>query len=611
MSARRRMLGAAFGAAIVLGPLGDAYAAATCYRLPFNNPNLKDGWGSTCCGRKSPHRGVDFPQRAGTPIPAIAEGVVRVKAYSSCLGNVVVVEHPDGAFSGYCHMTGQSPLAVGAHVNMSDIVGNVGGVGTCATGPHLHLTMSNQVGGWAAGATFDPYAYIQAHKTCNQEPRGWFDKAACDGIAGWAQDLDVPNDPINVHLYFGGPAGDPKAYAMALLANGHRDDLCTAIGSCNHGFSTTPPLAFFDGVSRPVFAYAIDPNDGSHTDLGSKPLACDSLPIPALAGGSVRRRVLDVNALTAWHFTSVEIATIPDAALAAIPLGPDLPTAPELVAVKGAPAVYVREYETVRHVPTPEVLAAWALAATAPKAVTDADLATSVVGAPWTDKPYLVKGTDAEVYLVDAAPALWGELVDATIPTQMAPGATATATLRFRNRGSIPWAKGTVAIAPTPRDVASAVCDPSWPSCVRAGTFAQDVAPGGDATVQVTLRAPAAEGVTQACFGLVTGAHWFSAPGANGPADDATCRTITITSAAAAAGGGASDVDGGTSDEQDSPSDSAGGCACTAAGTSRHSGFAGLFAAAGAFLLAMGTVVRRGRRRSKALAGGVTPTTTE
>ncbi|MBO6935356.1 MAG: VCBS repeat domain-containing M23 family metallopeptidase [Deltaproteobacteria bacterium] len=159
-------------------------AAALCYELPFPNPNLSDGFGSTCCGRSNPHRGVDFAQATGTRIPAVANGTVRVKTYSSCLGHVVVLRHPDGMYSGYAHMREASPLRIGQQVTIGTTVGRVGNTGTCTTGPHLHLTISNHEAGWGSGSVVDPYRYIRNHgrsdEMCNDQDDD------CDG------DVDEP-----------------------------------------------------------------------------------------------------------------------------------------------------------------------------------------------------------------------------------------------------------------------------------------------------------------------------------------------------------------------------------------------------------------------------------
>ena len=153
-----------------------AYAGTVCYQLPFKNPNLSDGWGSTCCGRTNPHRGVDFPQAIGTKIPAVADGIVRRNEWNGCLGHALVLEHADGMFSGYNHMNTASTLAIGTKVKRGDTVGRVGSTGTCTTGPHLHLTMAPGVDGFKVGTTVDPYKYIKEHQTCTAP--------SCDRSAG-------------------------------------------------------------------------------------------------------------------------------------------------------------------------------------------------------------------------------------------------------------------------------------------------------------------------------------------------------------------------------------------------------------------------------------------
>jgi hypothetical protein len=142
-----------------------ANAVDVCYQLPFSNPNLADGWGSTCCGRTSPHRGVDFPQPTGTKIPSVADGVVVRVTWTNCLGNVVVVKHPDGMYSGYCHLSA-ALVSPGQGVSKGQHIAAVGNTGTCTTGPHLHLTMSPEETGYMYGTTVDPYAYIKAHEQC-------------------------------------------------------------------------------------------------------------------------------------------------------------------------------------------------------------------------------------------------------------------------------------------------------------------------------------------------------------------------------------------------------------------------------------------------------------
>ena len=71
-------------------------------------------------------------------------------------------------------------------------------------------------------------------------------------------DPDAPAQSINVDFYFDGPAGASGAMGMRVLANQHRDDLCAAIGSCEHAFDFDVPLGVRDGKSHEVHAYGID-----------------------------------------------------------------------------------------------------------------------------------------------------------------------------------------------------------------------------------------------------------------------------------------------------------------------------------------------------------------
>lgn len=63
-----------------------------------------------------PHRGEDWGAPSGTPIPAAGAGKVVFKGNMSGYGNVVVLEHANGAeivHTLYAHMSAESPLAMG------------------------------------------------------------------------------------------------------------------------------------------------------------------------------------------------------------------------------------------------------------------------------------------------------------------------------------------------------------------------------------------------------------------------------------------------------------------------------------------------------------------
>ncbi|MBD8466939.1 M23 family metallopeptidase [Plantibacter sp. CFBP 8798] len=134
-------------------------ATALRYQFPFSNADTADGWGSMI-DRTSPHRGLDFPQPGGTPVGSVAEGVVRISEYTAELGNAIVVEHPDGWFSGYSHLLDGSRVQAGIPVLRGGTIGQVGNTGSASRGNHLHLTISDTARGYYSGTTIDPYPFI-------------------------------------------------------------------------------------------------------------------------------------------------------------------------------------------------------------------------------------------------------------------------------------------------------------------------------------------------------------------------------------------------------------------------------------------------------------------
>ena len=105
------------------------------------------------------HSGQDFDPGYGTPIQAIADGIVTEVSPSLC-GTAVVISHNvnNTKFdSEYCHMIYGSPgVSVGQSIMAGTIIGNVGQTGM-ATGPHLHLEIH------VSGNAIDPLAFLRSH----------------------------------------------------------------------------------------------------------------------------------------------------------------------------------------------------------------------------------------------------------------------------------------------------------------------------------------------------------------------------------------------------------------------------------------------------------------
>ena len=83
------------------------------------------------------HRGLDLRGAEGSPIHACADGVVALVDNLYYSGNAVYINHGNGVFSSYLHMS--KPLVQpGERVKRGQVIGLVGATGR-VTGPHLHL----------------------------------------------------------------------------------------------------------------------------------------------------------------------------------------------------------------------------------------------------------------------------------------------------------------------------------------------------------------------------------------------------------------------------------------------------------------------------------------
>jgi hypothetical protein len=235
--------------------------------------------------------------------------------------------------------------------------------------------------------------------------RGNLDSATCDAIAGWTQDQASPDTAINVELYFDAPVGKTGAGSIEVPAGTSRTDLCTAIKSCDHGFSVPVPGALEDGTAHTVYAYGVaNSGEGPNELLGGAPITftCNTPAAPLTTQAGLKRQIVDSTSFKAWSFVSLDVVKETDPFVASYPTGSSLPATPTVVIAQGAPEVWVIDGAVRRHVVSPASLAAWAF-----KVVTwtAADVDACAQGADWPTTPFLMQGAgEAEVYVLDAAP---------------------------------------------------------------------------------------------------------------------------------------------------------------------------------------------------------------
>lgn len=120
----------------------------------------RDGRGSPECGRG--HCGVDLDGPRGTPVVAVAWGVVtRIERRGNrSSGKYVSIEHPDSVFTAYMHLDDIAErLQLGDEVNPGDVIGTLGRTGIRHSAPHLHFSLAVPSGNRLVH--IDPAPYLE------------------------------------------------------------------------------------------------------------------------------------------------------------------------------------------------------------------------------------------------------------------------------------------------------------------------------------------------------------------------------------------------------------------------------------------------------------------
>jgi murein DD-endopeptidase MepM/ murein hydrolase activator NlpD len=142
--------------------VGHAYrqgVPARLWKSPFQMPT--DGPVTSAYGSRrlfngktrSYHNGVDFRAPVGTPIYAANTGIVLLAENLFYSGNVVILDHGAGVFTGYSHLSAFS-VNTGDFVDKGRQIGLAGRTGR-TSGPHLHW------GAKVTGVNVDPLQLIE------------------------------------------------------------------------------------------------------------------------------------------------------------------------------------------------------------------------------------------------------------------------------------------------------------------------------------------------------------------------------------------------------------------------------------------------------------------
>jgi MYXO-CTERM domain-containing protein len=269
----------------------------------------------------------------------------------------------------------------------------------------LHFNIRQDVGG--VGFVFvSPYmslvrSYEELMGFGNEPPGGPVDAVDCSSIRGWAQDPDIPDEPVTVEVWFDGPAGDPQATGVTIMADEHREDLCTALGSCNHGFALEIPLSLRDGQPHEVFVYAVDDDGGESPQLEASPgeLQCAAVAPP----DGVRRKVASPEMIAAWGLSTFwDLAKIGEADLEAIPIGTAWPEERLVIKSEADPTLWVVDHGLRRKLDA-AAAEAWGINPGDALVWPDDSVQGVPLGPPMRSQVFLVSANGEGIYVMDDA----------------------------------------------------------------------------------------------------------------------------------------------------------------------------------------------------------------
>ena len=111
-------------------------------------------------GSEEFHDGIDIGALDGTPIEAVADGVVLYAGTASGVGHWIVLKHANGLMTIYGHMyASELLLKPGDVVKQGQAIACVGADGQ-ATGPHLHFSVATGLNSAGFPITLNPLNYL-------------------------------------------------------------------------------------------------------------------------------------------------------------------------------------------------------------------------------------------------------------------------------------------------------------------------------------------------------------------------------------------------------------------------------------------------------------------
>ena len=127
--------------------------------MPATKSCLSSGYGNRN-GRL--HKGIDYYSDTGGDVLAAGAGVIRERVTRNDFGNMIVIDHGDGVFTRYAHLSRfGSGVTEGANVSAGQVLGPIGNTGSSSI-VHLHYEILTGEYAGAAGSfgldAVDPFS---------------------------------------------------------------------------------------------------------------------------------------------------------------------------------------------------------------------------------------------------------------------------------------------------------------------------------------------------------------------------------------------------------------------------------------------------------------------
>ncbi|UPG89387.1 M23 family metallopeptidase [Luteibacter aegosomaticola] len=107
-------------------------------------------------GHSARHTGIDIAAPTGTPVTAVAEGMVTFAGQRNGYGDVIEIDHGNGYMTRYAHNS-KLVATVGQRVHVGDVIAKAGSTGR-STGSHVHFEV------WYHDRVVNPLAFVRSHR---------------------------------------------------------------------------------------------------------------------------------------------------------------------------------------------------------------------------------------------------------------------------------------------------------------------------------------------------------------------------------------------------------------------------------------------------------------